>query len=139
MTSTKKTQLSCSRVLLAEDDADLRTLLSLKLQDAGFDVTEASDGGDFLERLITSCSGENAPFDLILSDINMPHFSALDVMVGARRCLASTPIVLMTAFGDAHTHDQARRLGATAVLDKPIQLDDLSATLVEILSRPGPR
>ncbi len=140
MTATVKAQPSCSpaRILLAEDDGDLRTLVSLKLRDAGFDVTEASDGKDLLERLIDGYSpdGRYDPFDMVLSDINMPHFNALDVMVGARRCLATTPVVLMTSFGDAHTHEQALRLGATAVLDKPLRLDDLSAMLVQILNEP---
>jgi CheY-like chemotaxis protein len=134
-----RTQLSCSpaRILLAEDDGDLRWLLTSKLQDAGFDVTEACDGNDLLERLIKSASsdGAAAPFDMVLSDIIMPHFNALDVMIGARSCLTTTPVVLITAFPDAHTREQALRLGATAVLAKPLRLDDLSATLVEILSR----
>src|SRR5688572_23261027 len=140
MTATEKAQLSCppARILLAEDDGDLRTLLCLKLRDGGFDVTEASDGQDLLERLIEGYSPDGAydPFDMVLSDINMPHFNALDVMVGARSCLATTPVVLMTSFGDAHTHAQALRLGATAVLDKPLRLDDLSAQLVQILNEP---
>lgn len=64
----------------------------------------------------------------------MPHFNALDVMIGARRRLTTTPIVLMTSFAEAHIREQARRLGVAAVLDKPLRLDDLSATLVQILS-----
>lgn len=138
MTTTDRPQPSNSpaRILLAEDDGDLRTLLCLKLRGAGFDVTEASDGQDLLERLIDGYSPDGAydPFDMVLSDINMPHFSALDVMIGARSCLATTPVVLMTSFGDADTHTRALSLGATAVLDKPLRLDDLSATLVQILS-----
>jgi PleD family two-component response regulator len=86
--STNEAQPSCSpaRILLAEDDVDLRMLVSLKLRGAGFDVTEASDGQDLLERLIDGYSPDGAydPFDMVLSDINMPHFNALDVMVGAR-------------------------------------------------------
>jgi two-component system, response regulator, stage 0 sporulation protein F len=140
MNTTDEAQPSSpTRILLAEDDGDLRMLLSLKLRGAGFDVTEASDGQDLLERLIDGYSPDGAydPFDMVLSDINMPHFNALDVMVGARSCLTTTPIVLMTSFGDAHTHALALRLGATAVLDKPLRLDDLSATLVQILSQSG--
>jgi two-component system response regulator (stage 0 sporulation protein F) len=135
---SQRAQLSCSpaRILLAEDDSELRMLLTLKLRDAGFEVTEACDGKDLLERLIQAASsdGRGAPFDLVLSDMNMPHFNALDVMIGARSCLTTTPVVLMTGFPDAHTREQAQRLGATAVLDKPLRLDDLSATLVQILS-----
>jgi DNA-binding response OmpR family regulator len=128
-----------ARILLAEDDGDLRTLLSSKLREAGFEVTEASDGKALLERLTEGYSSDGSydPFDMVLSDIHMPHFNALDVMVGARRCLGATPVVLMTGFGDAHTHAQALRLGATAVLDKPLRLDALSATVVEILSQAG--
>ena len=113
-------------------------LLTLKLRDAGFSVTEARDGKELLERLIQGASsddGSTNPFDMVLSDINMPHFNAVDVMIGARRCLTTTPVVLMTAFADAHTREQALRLGATAVLDKPLRLDDLSATLTQMLSR----
>ena len=135
--TSDRAQLRCSpaRILLAEDDGELRMLLALKLQDAGFEVTEARDGRDLLERLIEASSedGRADAFDIILSDIHMPHFNVLDVMVGARSRLATTPIVLMTSFADAHTRDQARRLGVTAVLDKPLRLDDLSATLVRIL------
>jgi CheY-like chemotaxis protein len=128
---------SPARILLAEDDFELRTLLSLKLRDAGFDVTEACDGKELLNRLIDgyASDGSHSAFDMVLSDINMPHFNALDVMVGARRCLTTTPVVLMTSFGDDHTHRQAERLGVAAVLDKPLRLDDLSATLVRILSQ----
>lgn len=133
-----RAQLSCSpaRILLAEDDGDLRMLLALKLQDAGFAVTEVCDGKDLLERLIDAAPEEGGPdpFDIILSDVNMPHFNALDVMIGARRRLTTTPIVLMTSFAEAHIREQARRLGVAAVLDKPLRLDDLSATLVQILS-----
>jgi CheY-like chemotaxis protein len=133
-----RAQLSRSpaRILLAEDDGELRMLLALKLQDAGFAVTEACDGKDLLERLIEAASenGSADPFDIVLSDINMPHFNALDVMIGARSRLVTTPIVLMTSFAEAHIRDQARRLGVAAVLDKPLRLDDLSATLVQILN-----
>lgn len=126
---------SPARILLAEDDMDLRMLLCLKLRDAGFDVTEACDGKDLLDRLLDgyATNGGDA-FDIVLSDIDMPHFSALDVMIGARRCLETTPVVLMTAFADAHTHERAELLGAKVVLDKPLRLDDLSATLLKILS-----
>jgi CheY-like chemotaxis protein len=136
-----RAQLSCppARILLAEDDGELRMLLALKLQDAGFEVTEACDGKDLLERLTEAApsSGGADSFDMILSDINMPHFNALDVMVGARSRLTTTPIVLMTSFADDNTREQARRLGASAVLDKPLRLDDLSATLVRILNDSG--
>ena len=140
--NSDRPKLSCApaRILLAEDDAELRMLLTMRLREAGFDVTEACDGKDLLERLIEGVSGGGGagPFDLVLSDMNMPHFNALDVMVGARSQLTTTPVVLITAFPDAHTREQALHLGATAVLDKPLHLDDLSAKLSQILSHSSP-
>lgn len=107
----------------------------MTLQDAGFEVTQACDGKELLERLIDDATeeGDPAPFDIILSDINMPYFNPLDVIIGARRRLTTTPIVLMTSFADAQTREQARRLGVRAVLDKPLRLDELSPTLLRIL------
>jgi CheY-like chemotaxis protein len=141
---TDRATLSCppAQILLAEDDGELRMLVTMRLREAGFDVTEACDGEDLLEHLIQGVSGGGAadPFDMVLSDINMPHFSALDVMIGARSLLTTTHVVLITAFSDAHTREQALHLGATAVLDKPLRIDDLPAKLVQILShcRPSP-
>lgn len=122
---------------MAEDDVEFRTLLSLKLRGGGFDVTEAGDGKELLERLIDGywCDGRYDPFDIVLSDINMPHFDALDVLARASSCLTTTPVVLMTAFAEAHTREQARRLGATVVLSKPLQLNELCARLVAIIRR----
>lgn len=141
MIAVDRAQLSGSpaRVLLAEDDVELRALLCWRLRGAGYEVTEVGDGQELLERLIEGHEhdGRHEPFDVVLSDINMPHFNALDVLVGARRCLTTTPVILMTAFGDAHTRDQANRLGAAAVLDKPFELDELSSTLARILSQPA--
>ncbi|MDF3068326.1 MAG: putative two-component response regulator [Polyangiaceae bacterium] len=135
---SNRAQAGCSpaRILLAEDDSDLRMLFALKLEDAGFEVTQACDGRELLERLIDSApeGGNSTPFDIILSDINMPHFNPLDVIIGARSRLTTTPIVLMTSFADAQTREQARRLGVREVLDKPLRLDDLSATILRILA-----
>jgi CheY-like chemotaxis protein len=127
---------SPARILLAEDDRELRTLVALALRDAGFEVVEAPDGNTLLEHLARAMGpdGTVERFDLILSDIRMPNFTALDVMVGARDFIGHTPFVLITAFGDPATHERALRLGATAVLDKPIRLDKLCGTVSAILA-----
>jgi two-component system response regulator PilR (NtrC family) len=108
----------------------------LALRDAGFEVVEAPDGNTLLEHLARAVrpDGSVERFDLILSDIRMPNFTALDVMVGARGFIGHTPFVLITAFGDAATHERALRLGAAAVLDKPIRLDKLCRTVSAILA-----
>ena len=120
------------RVLLAEDDADIRSLLAWALRDDGYDVVEAEDGAQLLARLdeaggVGSC--DPLP-DLIVSDIRMPRVSGLDVLERLQRDGVGVPVVLVTAHGDATTVRQAERLGAAAVLHKPLDLDDFLTTVL---------
>src|SRR5690606_182527 len=89
-------------VLLAEDDADLRALIALKLAEAGFEVTEAGDGTALLDRLADSIDveGSLSRFDAIVSDICMPGYTAIDILAGIRRYLPDTPVVLITGLAD---------------------------------------
>jgi len=130
-------QMVPARILFAEDDKELRTLVAMRLRTAGFDITEAASGGELMDFLVDTVQpdGSIALFDMVLSDINMPDFSALDVMTCVPCCLRDTPIVLITAFGDTATHERALRLGATAVLDKPFRLDALTGTICDILAK----
>lgn len=123
------------RILLAEDDADLRELIASTLRGEGYEVTEAENGDDLIEKLTRVSEDPSTAFDLILSDIRMPTFTALDVLVGAREVIGRTPVVLLTAFGDPETHRRALYRGATMVLDKPIRLSDLSATIKRVIEQ----
>lgn len=124
---------SIPRVLLVEDDDQLRALIAENLASAGFEVIQASDGEGFIDRLV---AGESVRgFDVIVSDIQMPAFNALDVLVGAHRLIGHTPVVLMTAFGDPRTHESALQRGATVVLDKPVRMAVLCETVANLLAR----
>ena len=128
-------------VLVVEDDRALRTLMVRTLSEKGYRVVEASDGDALIDTLAEAlCPDQTgAAFDLILSDIRMPQFSALDVLVGARRFIGDIPVVLMTAFGDPSTHERARRRGAAVVLNKPVKLSELCATVARVLAaKAGP-
>ena len=115
------------RVLLAEDDPEMRELLATALRQDGLEVVEARDGSALLDRLAEALAadGDLDGYDLIVSDIRMPGYSALDILAGVRRALRHTPVILITAFGDRVTHERAMRLGASAVFDKPFDIDDL--------------
>ncbi|KYF69118.1 two-component response regulator [Sorangium cellulosum] len=114
------------RVLLAEDDRELRLLLATALRRDGYEVLEARDGNHLLEIMGESLlSSGGAPLDIVVSDIRMPGKSGLELLAGLRRDDWSTPVVLITAFGDPETHAEAYGLGADAVLDKPLDVDDL--------------
>lgn len=122
-----------SRVLIAEDNKEMRRLLVWALKKRGFQVTEACDGPDLFFRLSTQ-AGPDARYDLLVSDIRMPHMTGLEVMQGLQRVKSLLPpTILITAFGDEQIHRTAGDLGAV-VFDKPFELDDLIEKIEETLS-----
>jgi DNA-binding response OmpR family regulator len=125
-------------LLLAEDDDGLRPLLAERFRAEGFEVVEAEDGAAVVEYLAESIvqNSRHPGFDLIVSDIRLPGLNALDVLRGARGALEATPVILITAFGDQRTHDRALLLGASAVFDKPLDVDDLIDAAYRLLTVP---
>jgi DNA-binding NtrC family response regulator len=123
------------RVLLAEDDAAMRALLARRLCRAGFQVVEACNGVEALERLALGWA-EKPPhtFDVVVSDLRMPGYDGLNIVATLRQVAADIPVILITAFGTMATHVTAARLGAYAILDKPFDLDDL-ISLVKAAAR----
>jgi len=113
------------RVLLAEDDHEMRRLLVSTLRREGCDVIEARTGTQLSEQIALAHENNPPSIDLIISDVRMPGRSGLDVLGGLRRSERTTPMILITAFGDSETHAQAHRLGVLAVFNKPFELDDL--------------
>lgn len=115
-----------ARVVVVEDDADMRNLVSWVLRDDGFEVVEAEDGVGLLRCLQTSIWSEGRTrIDAIVSDIQMPDLTALEVMRSVPQRGAAAPIVLITAYGPAHARTKAEALGAVAVLEKPLDWDAL--------------
>lgn len=123
------------RLLLAEDDLELRNLLALVLREDGHDVVEARNGSE-LWKLLSNESGQ--PFALVVSDLRMPGLTAFEVLSKLHDAHRETPVILITAFGDPHTHQRALRLGATRVFDKPFDFDELRRAVREAL-REHPR
>jgi DNA-binding response OmpR family regulator len=122
------------RILIADDDGEMRSLLCAALTRDGYEVQAARDGSELLERLADSYgTGAEGPFDLVLSDVRMPGWSGVQVLAGLQGPEAP-PVILMTAFGDESIHRIARKLGAAATLDKPFDLDLLRALVVNVLS-----
>jgi len=119
------------RVLLAEDDDQMRMLVAAALRADGHHVVEARDGRALLDEIGSELLGERPGqlTDLIVSDIRMPGLTGLEVLAGIRQARWSTPVILITAFGDEATHVAARALGA-ACFDKPFDLDDLRTAVL---------
>jgi len=123
------------RVLLAEDDAAMRTMLACRLRRAGFEVVQTSNGAEALLRFAQGRSGtRGTAIDVVVSDLRMPGCDGLEILASLQRDATCVPVILITAFGTMATHVEAARLGAYAVVNKPFDLDDLT-TLVTAASR----
>ena len=122
------------RVLVAEDDSEMRALLVWQLSKAGFEVTECDHGIDLINRIDPIGSlVESEKVDLIISDIRMPGITGLEVLEDVRHCgTECPPVILITAFGDRDTHMRACELGVAAVFDKPFEFGDLLAKAREL-------
>jgi CheY-like chemotaxis protein len=118
------------RILVAEDDVAMRRLIAAALRAAGYPVVEASDGSEVLDRIeSTIWADRHDLFGLIVSDMAMPALTGLDVLAALRCTEVRTPFILITAFGDDDVRAEAMALGATAVLDKPLDLEALQAAV----------
>jgi len=123
-----------ARVLVVEDDPDMRALMVVALRLDGYEVSEASDGAEALRLLGTVGESENesGPPDLIVSDVRMPGLTGMQMLEQLHGEEVPIPVILVTAFGDWETHAHAEQLGAS-VLDKPFSLDDLRKRVFEAL------
>jgi DNA-binding response OmpR family regulator len=124
-----------SRLLLAEDDFELRELLACVLRADGHDVVEARDGNELWSMLSEDSRSDGESYALVVSDVCMPGLTAFDVLSRLQRSLVDTPVILITAFGDQTTHLRALRLGASRVFDKPFDCDDLRVAVHETLNQ----
>jgi len=113
-------------VLLAEDDVALREMLAAVLSESGYQVATVNDGGELRRSLSDSSSGVR--FDLIVTDVNMPGGSGLDVIEGLRNHGDNTPVIVVTAFPQEEIRARARSLGLR-LLAKPFDLDTLRAAV----------
>lgn len=125
-----------ARLLLAEDDGEMRTMVASSLRSDGYEVVEVADGGELLVHLASAyvAGREYDAFDLVVSDLRMPICSGLHILEGLRRARWSTPMILMTAFGDRPTRERVESQGAV-LFDKPFDLDDLRTAVLHLLHK----
>jgi DNA-binding response OmpR family regulator len=119
---------------LADNDRALRRMVAATLSFYGYTVEQAGSGLALQDRLRRLLQGGRAP-DLIIADFRMPGPTGLDVLRTIRRWKWDTPFLLITASDDEEIHDEARRLGADAVLIKPFDIEDLCAVSLYLIRR----
>jgi DNA-binding response OmpR family regulator len=116
------------RILLAEDDHDLRRALEEVLTLAGYDVHAVATGTALLEELASCLVKHGKPADVMVTDIRMPGCNGLSIVDGLRAAGWTQPILVISAFGDAEVRARIKRLGVE-FMPKPIDPDDLERTL----------
>jgi DNA-binding response OmpR family regulator len=119
------------RVLVVDDDDEMRALLRRTLEADGFQVTERDRGTRVVETL------RGASFDLIILDKEMPGLSGLDLLPVLHREFPQVPVVLVTAFGGRQVAASALRLGAASYLEKPFKLAQLRDAIDGLVSQSG--
>jgi CheY-like chemotaxis protein len=125
------------RVVVAEDDADLRAMIVTALRGLGYDPVEAQTGAELLEHLsdaLLTGDASRGP-DLVISDVRMPGLTGLGILTGLRQANWSRPFILMTAYADPGLREDAERLGA-AFFAKPFEIDDLVTLVVNLTPAP---
>ena len=120
-----------ARVLVVDDDDDMRAMLRRTLEADGYHVTERNRGTHVLETL------RGAPFDLIILDKEMPGITGLELLPALHRDFPEVPVVLVTAFGGRQVAASALRLGAANYLEKPFKLAQLRDAIDGLVSRSG--
>jgi excisionase family DNA binding protein len=115
------------RVLVVDDEATIRDLLSKTLALAEYDVDMASDGRTALERL------RIIPYDLLITDLKMPGVDGLTVIREARRLKADLPVIIITGFSNEASAIEAVNLGVSGYLTKPFRVPRVLAAASKAL------
>jgi CheY-like chemotaxis protein len=125
-----------ARVLVAEDDPEMRRLVVEALRKDGHEVAEAADGGRLLVKIseLFDRDPSLSLVDVIVADMRMPVCSGLELLERLAEARWRVPFILMTAFGDEDTRRRAERVGAV-FLDKPLSLEVLRGAVRRLTKR----
>jgi excisionase family DNA binding protein len=115
------------RVLVVDDEASIRDLLSKTLALAEYDVDVAPDGRSALERM------RMYPYDLLIADLKMPGMDGLTVIREAKRYKGDLPVIIITGFSTESSAIEAVNLGVAGYLTKPFRVPQVLAAAAKAL------
>jgi CheY-like chemotaxis protein len=118
-----------ARIMIAEDESSVRTLLVRAFAQDGHAVESAPDGAVALEQLAKA-----APFDLLLSDIQMPLMDGIALALAAKRDHPALTILLMTGYTDQRERAQGLRALVHDVVQKPFTVAEIRAAVTAALA-----
>ncbi len=117
------------RMMIVDDESDLRMILDDYFQKRGFDVVSLRSGADAVEML----SSKNARFDIVLTDLVMPGVDGMDVLSAARAHNPLVHVVVMTGYSSLKTAIESIRCGAFDYLAKPFELLEIEIVVNRII------
>jgi DNA-binding response OmpR family regulator len=117
------------RILVVEDDAEMRSLLKDFFSEEGFEIDSVSNGSEAFRILVREL------FDLVITDIRMPGLTGLDILPGIKKLQPKVPIIVITAFGSEEVQRKAFEKGANAYLEKPIHFQNLRTLIHDMFSK----
>ncbi len=123
-----------SRILVVDDNPSLLSALGRILESFGHSVILAGDGQEALGMLGTG------PLDLVITDVYMPDMDGIEFLVHLREHCPEVPVVAMSGGGVAPQEfvlEDARQLGAAAILEKPFEVDEVEAVIQQALGGEG--
>lgn len=123
--------MSIAKILVAEDERDIRELISFSLQFSGYQVTEALNGEDAVQK-----ARQILP-DLILLDVRMPKMTGYEAckVLKENESTKNIPIIFLSAKGQETEIQQGKELGAEAYFLKPFAPDELNEQVKKILEK----
>jgi len=115
--------MSGNRVLVIDDEKNMRHMLQIMLSKAGYVAETASDGADGLEKM------SNTEFDFILCDLRMPKMDGMTFLKTAHEKYKEKTFIMMSAFGNMDDALEAMKIGAYDYISKPFKKDEVLLTL----------
>jgi excisionase family DNA binding protein len=119
------------RVLVVDDEASIRDLLSKTLALAEYDVDTAADATSALDRMRTGA------YDLMIADLKMPGMDGLTLIRQAKRIRSDMPVIIITGFSTESTAIEAVNLGVAGYLTKPFRVPQVLAAAAKALGAPA--
>jgi two-component system response regulator AtoC len=116
------------RILVVDDEVKMRRLLEMALKNMGHDVVQAADGAEAM-----ACFDE-APFDLVMTDLNMPRMDGMQLLRNLRERGEEVPVIVLTAFGTIETAVEAMKLGAADYIIRPFEMDTVELAVTRALA-----
>lgn len=121
-----------ARILVIDDDPQIRTMLRMMLEREGYEVTEAPDGAVGVQEF------RKAPFDVVITDLLMPEKEGIETIIELKRDFPNVKIIAISGGGQHMGADNflrlAQKIGAKHSLRKPFKRDELINMIEELLA-----